>query len=325
MKSMPRWIAPVLWLASFALLAFGLSQVSFQGIWESVRELSAWELVVLLLLNSGIIVLFGQRWRVILAAQGYRIPVIAITRIRLASFGVSYFTPGPHIGGELVQVIHLTRHHGVPAETATASVTLDKLFEMLANFAFLAAGVSIVSINGVNGATLPWGGMLPVGFLLCMPAIYLLLLWSGKRPLTVLAGRFTRAEGAMRRTTSFITGAEAQMGEFSRNEPGAMAVAFVLSGLVWAALLGEYAFLLRFLGVRVDLVGLVTIITAARLAMLTPLPGALGALETSQTLALQALGFDPAVGLGISLLIRGRDVAFGVAGLLWGGLLRNRL
>ena len=52
--------------------------------------------------------------------------------------------------------------------------------------------------------------------------------------------------------------------------------------------------------------------------MCMPLPGGLGTVEAAQMLALTQLGFDPAIGLSASLLIRGRDVLLGLAGLWWG-------
>ena len=88
-------------------------------------------------------------------------------------------------------------------------------------------------------------------------------------------------------------------------------------------MLGEYMLSLRFLGARVDPLQAVIALTAARLAFLTPLPGGLGALEASQVLALGALGFSPALGISVSLLIRGRDIAFGLIGL-WGGAILTR-
>jgi uncharacterized membrane protein YbhN (UPF0104 family) len=61
-----------------------------------------------------------------------------------------------------------------------------------------------------------------------------------------------------------------------------------------------------------------------RLAFLVPLPGGLGALEASQTFALAALGFQPALGIALSLLIRARDIILGAAGLALAAVLARR-
>ena len=60
------------------------------------------------------------------------------------------------------------------------------------------------------------------------------------------------------------------------------------------------------------------VLTAVRFAFLLPLPGGLGTVEAAQVLTLRQLGFDPAVGLSASVLIRGRDVLLGLTGLWWG-------
>jgi uncharacterized membrane protein YbhN (UPF0104 family) len=96
----------------------------------------------------------------------------------------------------------------------------------------------------------------------------------------------------------------------------------ILSGtvsvIIWLALIGEYYLALRFLGLPATFTELMVIITAARLALLTPMPSAIGALEFSQVFALELLGYPAALGLSISLLIRSRDLLFSFAGLLWG-------
>jgi hypothetical protein len=54
------------------------------------------------------------------------------------------------------------------------------------------------------------------------------------------------------------------------------------------------------------------------------LPGGLGALEAGQMLALQSMGFNPAIGLAMSLWIRVRDTALGLIGVWWGAGLINK-
>ncbi len=83
-------------------------------------------------------------------------------------------------------------------------------------------------------------------------------------------------------------------------------------------MIGEYWLMIRFLGVSLSLMQLVTALTAVRIAFLLFLPSGLGVLEASQMLAFTALGLNPAVGLSASLLIRARDSLLGGFGLWWG-------
>ena len=60
-------------------------------------------------------------------------------------------------------------------------------------------------------------------------------------------------------------------------------------------------------------------LTAALFAFLMPLPGGLGALEASQVYVMTAFGHPAAIGIGISLLMRARDILNGGLGLLLAG------
>ena len=89
-------------------------------------------------------------------------------------------------------------------------------------------------------------------------------------------------------------------------------------------LLAEYWLTLRFLGVQLNLSQTIGALAAARIAFLTPLPGGIGALEASQVIVLQALGFHPAMGISVSLLIRARDLTLGGIGLWWAAVLSRK-
>ena len=109
------------------------------------------------------------------------------------------------------------------------------------------------------------------------------------------------------------------IGQFCRERPADLARLIGISVLTWITSVAEFHFLLHFLGVPSGLAQTVGILTAARLAFLLPLPGGLGALEASQYFALQAAGFDPALGLAASLIIRARDISLAALGLWIGG------
>jgi hypothetical protein len=60
------------------------------------------------------------------------------------------------------------------------------------------------------------------------------------------------------------------------------------------------------------------------LAFLTPLPGGLGALVSSQILAISAMGYSIEDGARVAIIIRARDLLFGGLGLyLVGRLIRS--
>ncbi len=320
-----RFLKPALWGFVAILFWWAWRDLSVLELVEALKRFTPFSIGILFIINTAIILIFSSRWWLIARTLGHRIPYLALVKYRLASFGMSYFTPGPQFGGEPLQVYFLRARHKVSTEAALASVSLDKILEMLANFIFLALGILIVVWQGLFFQDI--SGMLIlvstgiVGLLLG----YLAALLLGKTPLAWTFGRLPlikRDHASLSAIRQTLLDAESRIGAFCRDEPRVIIQSSILSVIIWLAMLGEYALALRFLGLETSLLNILAIITFARLAFLTPLPGGLGALEAGQVFAMQSLGFDPILGVSISLFIRVRDSLFGLLGL-WIGSMMN--
>jgi uncharacterized protein (TIRG00374 family) len=325
-----RWrlwaLNALLGLVIALLLVWGLRRISFGAVWSALSQLRPGAVLALMLLNSVIFLLFSSRWWLILRAQGHRLPYLSLVKYRLAAFAISYFSPGTQFGGEPLQVYMVHHRHAVPGVASLAAVTLDKLFEMAANLTFLLAGLLVVVdlLASYNRTLL----LLAIGGLLTLPLGYLLALWLGRFPVTGVIVRLPdrlRGSTLSRKTAPAVVAAERQMATLIQRHPGLVLWALLLSGLNWLLILAEYWLSLRFLGQPLTLLQTISVLTAARLAFLLPLPGGLGALEASQVLAMQALGLNPALGIGASLLIRARDLSFGALGLALAAVYARRV
>jgi uncharacterized protein (TIRG00374 family) len=269
---------------------------------------------------------FSSRWWLILRALGYKLPYLPLVGHRMAGFSISYFTPGTQFGGEPLQAYLLQARHGVPPSASLVSISLDKMFELISNFTFLAIGILLVLRDGMFRTAAPFQSVLWMGGVFFLPLAYLLALWAGGFPLTWLAGILPEPlvkKPALQKVLPVITSAERQISTLFRQKPATLAWASVASGLIWLLSLGEYWLSIHLLGAQLNLWQTVGALTLARLAFLTPLPGGLGALEASQAIAMQALGFSPALGLSLSLWIRARDLVLGSIGLAWLALNRR--
>ena len=314
------------WLLIVLLLWWAWRDISMPALLDSLSRLTPRALGLLFVINSGILLLFGSRWWLILRGLGYRTPYFVLAAYRLAGFGVSYFTPGPQFGGEPLQVYLLHTKYQVPTDTALASVSLDKIFEVLANFTFLLLGVIIVMWRGLflqafARIIIP----VSVGIVILLLG-YLFALLGRLTPLAWILGLlpFNEKQPRFRAIRQTLLETESQMGEFCLRQPKIVLLATLLSSLIWLVLLGEYLLALFFLGLPVNIYELLGIILFARLAFLTPLPGGLGALEAGQVFAMQSLGFDPLFGVSVSFFIRARDSLFGLLGLGLGYFSRAR-
>jgi uncharacterized membrane protein YbhN (UPF0104 family) len=110
-----------------------------------------------------------------------------------------------------------------------------------------------------------------------------------------------------------------QTSQLCRAHPQALLAALGLSTLSWIGLIAEFWLLTTILGLDLSVIDATTALVAARIAILLPMPAGLGALEASQALAMRSLGLDPSTGVAISLMVRARDVLFGLLGLWIGG------
>lgn len=321
-----RLRAALLLLLALALLGWVLAQIPLRQVGLTLRQLSLANLLALLLLNGLVLLALNGRWWLILRGMGYRLPFLRLLLHRLAAFGISYFTPGPHFGGEPLQVALVEREHGVARETAVAAVTLDKLLELLVNFLFLALGVGVLLWQGFLGALIGWQTAVFPLTLVSAIALFLLATWRGQYPMGRLLRQLERLPfwgPRARRVGALLQASERQATTFCQNVPRAMLLALLISLAGWLLMVAEYALMLHFLAAPLTLAQTLTMLTAARLAYLLPLPGGLGALEASQVLMLQLLGFNPPLAattaVSASLLIRTRDVLLGLTGLAWAG------
>lgn len=302
----------VLLLLGVLLLAWSLQGIPLADLGRVFSALQPWQILVLLVMNIAILLLFPLRWSRILRAQRHPVAFLALVQYRLVAFAVSYFTPGQHFGGEPLQVLYLKKRHKVPGSAGLASVTLDKVIELFANFAVLVIGLAILFANG-SLVKLPLAEALPLSLLLLLvPSLYLLAVTKQRQPISALTKHFSA------KFSQGIREAERQLGALAREKPVLLWQGLLIAALVWAMQIFEFWLALLFLGLRVNALELTLVVVAGRLALLAPTPGALGALEASQVLAMQSLGYDPTYGLSLALLIRARDIFFGLAGLLLG-------
>jgi hypothetical protein len=303
-----------------ALLYFALRNAPLNEIWETLRKLQGWQILILLGLNVIIYVLITLRWWLIVRAEKRDVPFFPLLATRVAVFGVSYFTLGPQVGGEPLQVLYLQRNYGMTYTRATSTVVMDKLLEFLANFLLLGFGLTaiiqagIFSANG-NGSFLSLGGLV---LLLLFPPVHIVLLARGKYPVSAVMRKFSN-----NKFVRFVAASERMAGTFCRHHLGSLVSAIFVSVLAALGMVTEFFCITFFLGIDLSFWQTIAAWTAGWLAFLVPVPGGLGALEASQVFALGVFGISAVSAIGVTLLIRARDLLIGGIGLLIAGAARQ--
>ena len=309
------WIILILGLLIWAVLAAPLAEI-----WESLKQLRLWQIVVLLAISFIAILFMTLRWWLVVRAENSRIPFVQLIGYRLAAFGMSYFTPGPQVGGEPLQILYLRRNHQMTYARSTATVIMDELFEFLVIVLFLAAGLYVVIGQGLfplTGNQL-FGGLIPLLLLILAPPVHLVLLYFGKYPISSLVRAIQNRVGR-KKSLHLMTVSERMAGLFMRRHPWAMVSAILASALAWTCMWAEYWLMAQFILVDMTIWQALAGMTFLQIAFMFPLPAGLGAMEASQVFVMGAMGFPPSAGLTMSLLMRGRDMLIGGLGLLRAG------
>lgn len=320
----------LLWLPAAFLLYWALKDVDFSALLALLGRLSLPEMGILLAVNLFFLLVLTGRWTWILSGLGYPLPLPALAACRLAGFAVSYLTPGPQFGGEPVQLLLAKRGSNLEYEPGSASLLLDKSFELIGNFAFLGLGSLAVLSSGWAAGGRPWALFLLPALLILVPALYLAAAFAGRQPLAWLARRLPARIRTLpwhQRLARFLEASETQVVLYCRRRMRTLLQLALFFVLVWGTAILEQWLALRFLGMPLTLPQTIVILAGAKLALLLPFPGALGALELTQRYLFGQLGYAPEAAISLALYIRARDLLFAGTGLaiaLWGLKRRDR-
>lgn len=316
-----KWLFRILLFVIISLLLWWvLKNAPLPEIWAAIRSLQAWEIAVLLAANIVLYVLVTLRWWIIARADARHIPYLPLLAVRVAVFAVSYFTLGPQVGGEPLQILFLQRKYRLTFTRATASVLMDKLLEFLVDFILLGVGLIAIFRAGALAETKSVFSWELVGLVLLMlwPPVHIGLLYHRRYPLTALVRSipFIKKNAKAPR---FLRAAEWLAGNFCRRHLPNLLAALGVSLLAGAGMVGEYALMASFLGIHLPFWKTVAAWAAGWLSFIVPLPGGLGALEASQIFILSRFGIGNAVAISLILLMRGRDLLIGGLGLFIAG------
>ena len=327
-SSVAGFLSPLTgWRGLLLMLGLALAWQALRGMpwgqaWGQLTGIGPGGLLILLGLNLAMLPLMTVRWWQLLRALATPVGLGTACAYRFAGSAVSSLTPGPHFGGEPLLVYLLHQGQEIPLPAAAASVALDRVLELWASIVVLSCSLIILTVTGSGPFAGSW--TLPLAVTLAaVVAAFLAALCMGKRPLSRLFPWFMRLCGRAHGAPTGAAGrllAALMQGEmltetlFHRHRR-----LFVLANLSslghWLGVFAECWLMTALLGQSLSIPQLLSVVIAARLAFLTPLPAGLGALEAALPWVTAALGLGSVLGLSLCLLIRVRDILFSLAGL----------
>ena len=320
-KNLRHWLVRTLVFAILALLLWwAFRKAPLAEIWAAILQLRWWQIVIILVLNLIFYIIATLRWWIIVQAENKQVPYFPLLGVRVSVFGVSYFTLGPQVGGEPLQILALQRRYGLTYTHATATVLMDKLLEFLVDFFMLAIGLTAILRVGVLAESgLQFSGdLLLLAFLIFWPPIHLILLYNQHYPLSGLVRHIPFIKKNSK-PVRFLRAAERLAGRFCQRHPRRLLAAIGCSILAGAGMLLDYALMTTFLNIPLPFWHMTAGWMMGWVSLVMPLPGGLGALEASQVFTLGKFGFTAAAALSLTLFMRGRDMLVGGVGLLLAG------
>lgn len=314
-----RWLLGVLGLV---LAWHALAGIAWAGVWDLLSRLGLLAVASLIGINLLLLPLMTGRWWLLLKALGAPVGWSTLSAYRVAVNAINYLTPGPHLGGEPFSVLLLHHRHGIPLTPAATSVALDRLLELLASMVVLnlcliqLAAAGAAAVSGKTGLALAGG-------LLALIVAMLVALLTGRRPLSRLAIPFKRLDaGPARWLPSYIrpladtvAQGEAMAEALFHQHRARFLLVNSFSFGHWLGVFAEFWWMSLLLGLPLSFWQLTAVVLVARLAFLTPLPAGIGALESALPWVTAAVGQGSALGVGLCIIIRLRDLLFSLAGL----------
>ena len=299
----------LIWFTAGVLIILTILELPIGEMLPRIDAISNSVWTTLFLVNLVILFLAVKRWQIISQIFGVEISFARLFIIRQAGSTFSFVTPGPQFGGEPLQALWLNRDQGIPLDNTIASIGADRFIEIFINFSFLFLGILLV-IQGNIEADLSSAGFFVSLSLICLITLLSLLFYKHRFIVSSLFSLYrlvfqkTSDKGQEQRITTSISVI------FSRIEKEKLKVSFaiVIGAFGWLALIFELYLMMRALNLTPDLYEIVFVMLGIRIALLMPIPGGVGTIETSLIWSFGILGLSLVGAAGVIALNRIRDL-----------------
>ena len=299
----------LIWFTAGVLIILTILELPIGEMLPRIDAISNSVWTTLFLVNLVILFLAVKRWQIISQIFGVEISFARLFIIRQAGSTFSFVTPGPQFGGEPLQALWLNRDQGIPLDNTIASIGADRFIEIFINFSFLFLGILLV-IQGNIEADLSSAGFFVSLSLICLITLLSLLFYKHRFIVSSLFSLYrlvfqkTSDKDQEQRITTSISVI------FSRIEKEKLKVSFaiVIGAFGWLALIFELYLMMRALNLTPDLYEIVFVMLGIRIALLMPIPGGVGTIETSLIWSFGILGLSLVGAAGVIALNRIRDL-----------------
>ena len=302
--------------------------VGWQEIKNAFLVFTGWQGIVILALTLLTMLIGNWKWKEILEGENVKISFRELFKPYLAGFSVMFLAPILLLGGEVFRAYVLKKKNFVSWPKGIASVFIDRILEWTANLLIIFFGILffllIADVPPKNLAII-FGG----AFLLFAGGIGYFYLKIFKKE--SMLGFLLRIFGLKKfNQNNTILNVEKEIFDFFKLKRKSMWKAFSLSFLRAGTMYFRVWLLISFLGKNIGALPSLSILGFSYLAVMIPIPTALGSHEAIQIFSFNSLGLGLSTATAFTMIIRGAELIVALVGLvilfrLGMGLVKNTL
>ena len=305
-------------LIGLGVFALVIGYAGVRNILSVFKSISIFYLFMFFLVTTLIMLLSVFRWQIILRSYGYNVAFIPLFCYNICGYAVGYLVPTPATGAGVPLRAYLLKKQKIPMAEGLSSIAVDKAMEIAVNFLFAVFAV-LIFILPLNIS--PGFKNFSVIFSFIVFGLVLLFFIN----LYFKKGFFSTAFRLFNFIPQFalvksirkeIRKLELYIHFFLRYRWKSFMLCSMLSVLVFKLMVFESKFGLLAFGYDAKLAYVFLAMAAIGIAVMLPIPAALGVLEVSQASMFLMLGINPYIGIAFALVIRLKDFIWTAIGLV---------
>lgn len=281
--------------------------VGWQEIKRAFLVFTGWQGLTILGLTLLIAMVGTWKWKEILKGGGTNIAFLDLFRPYLAGFSVMFLAPIALWGGEIFRSYVLKERNNVCWSKGMASVIIDRILEWTANLVVVFFGILFFLLT-IGFPPIKLGIIFGVVFLFFTTGITFFYFKSFKRESVV---RFFFRSG-----NNQPLEVEKEIFNFFKPKKKSMWKGFSLAFLKAGIMFLRTWILIIFLGKSIGALPALSILGFSYLAVMIPIPAAIGSHEAVQAFAFNSLGWGASLGTAFTMLIRGAELILALAGII---------
>lgn len=306
------WLFLISLLIGIGLFIWIGRTVGWQEIKKAFLVFTGWQGIVIFVLTLLIMIIRNWTWKEILKGKNVRISFFELFKIYLAAFSLRFLAPIFTLSDEILQTLAIKEKNSIPISKGASSVILERILELTINFLLIFFGILFFLFKI---------GLPPENLAIILGSIFLFLLVGISFFYFKVFKRESLAKTFFRvfnhRIDSEPLEIEKEIFDFFKFKKISTWQIFGLSFLRAIITYLRSWFLIIFLGKYIGPLPALSILSFSFLAMMIPIPTALGSHEAVQTFVFNSLGLGLPLATAFTMIIRGVELLVALAGVIF--------